>query len=305
MKAKKVIAIEVNETAHKSAVQMIKENNLGEIISVHHGFSDEIKLEKDEKCDIIIHEIIGEIASCEGIYYTIQDAFSRFLIDYQRFFTSAAANDNDHMKEEEKHESARKWSNDHNTKQVISIPYRVQTFVTVAEFPDLEYWQSIPDKIILPKEEMKSLNLVGFPLSHFLCMEKSMPKSNQLNSNEKENENENETCNKYEPLFAKWEDIIFENPIKLCDELIDYNFEITKNEGILCGLLTYIKVFVDAESPDAELNSHPLHKNTVWPNKLILFKDKIPVKKGDIVTISAKSRLTTKQPTYEFWVHKK
>ncbi|ETO32220.1 hypothetical protein RFI_04897 [Reticulomyxa filosa] len=265
-KAAKVIAMEVNKQAFVSASEVIRQNNLSEKISLYQGYSNELEWPQNEKkSDIIVHEIIGEIASCEGVYYAVEDALNRFLTD------SAFGRN-----------------------KVVSIPYRVQTYLTVVEFPDVEYWQSLPSKFIMPAQELKSINLWNFPFRHFLCV----PPAQRLG-------NEGDTVANGEPLFAKWEDIAFEKPIVLCDELNDFTFEITKTEGVLSGLLTFINVFVDKENTAPELNNHPLHNNTAWPNKLILFKDKISVKKGDVVVVSAKSMLNSKQPSYQFYVQKR
>lgn len=143
--AKNVYAMEINECAFKEA-----ENNLKQLISdsknandqnftnieLFNGHSKVISLPNNDKCDIIVHEIIGEISTCEGVFSTIRDAKKRFL----------------------------NHSND-----VWSIPHSIKTFLTPVEFPDSQYWQSLSEKVIDSGSEMKSINLWNFPLRHFIC----------------------------------------------------------------------------------------------------------------------------------------
>jgi len=74
---KKVYAIEENEKAYAYAVNKIRKNGLQGKIQLLHGNSTEVTLEK--KCDVLLHEIVGNIASAEGMVPVVNDAKMRFL----------------------------------------------------------------------------------------------------------------------------------------------------------------------------------------------------------------------------------
>lgn len=80
--AKKVYAIEVNPEVAELARQAIADSVArGEVadgvVTLLQGFSTEIDL--PEKCDLIIAEIVGSVASSEGIYATMYDVQQRHL----------------------------------------------------------------------------------------------------------------------------------------------------------------------------------------------------------------------------------
>ncbi|MGD1713985.1 hypothetical protein [Dapis sp. BLCC M172] len=60
-----------------SQKKLIEELNLEEKIKIYQGFSQDIEIE--EKCDILIHEIVGSIGSREGMVLAVDDAKNRFL----------------------------------------------------------------------------------------------------------------------------------------------------------------------------------------------------------------------------------
>lgn len=68
--AKHVYAIEVNEEAYTAATKHVAELGLSETITLLHGFSTEVAL--PERVDLIIHEIIGEIATLEGVVVALR-----------------------------------------------------------------------------------------------------------------------------------------------------------------------------------------------------------------------------------------
>jgi len=76
--AKKVYAIEANAVAAKSARESVKKAGYDNVIEIVDGYSTQVELQ--EKVDFMIAEIIGSIASEEGVYATIKDA-QRFLKD--------------------------------------------------------------------------------------------------------------------------------------------------------------------------------------------------------------------------------
>jgi hypothetical protein len=76
--AKKVYAIEANKEAAKTARETVTKKGYDDIITVLEGFSTDIVLPDDEKVDLVVAEIIGSIASEEGVVATIADAHKRF-----------------------------------------------------------------------------------------------------------------------------------------------------------------------------------------------------------------------------------
>lgn len=75
--ARKVYAIEVNEDAAKRARETIEQAGYSDVIQVIDGFSTQIEL--PEQVDVVVSEIVGSIASEEGLYATIKDAHRRFV----------------------------------------------------------------------------------------------------------------------------------------------------------------------------------------------------------------------------------
>ena len=76
--AKKVYAIEANKEAAKSARETVTKKGFDDIITILEGFSTDIVLPNDDKVDLVVAEIIGSIASEEGVVATIADAHKRF-----------------------------------------------------------------------------------------------------------------------------------------------------------------------------------------------------------------------------------
>ena len=75
--ARKVYAIEAQPEAARRARQVVREAGFENIIEVLDGFSTAVSL--PEKADLVVAEIVGSIASEEGIYATIRDAQSRLV----------------------------------------------------------------------------------------------------------------------------------------------------------------------------------------------------------------------------------
>mmetsp|Transcript_22876 Transcript_22876/g.54015 ORF Transcript_22876/g.54015 Transcript_22876/m.54015 type:complete len:507 (+) Transcript_22876:205-1725(+) len=76
--AKKVYAIEANPKAAEMARETIRKKGFEDIITVLEGFSTDVSLPDGDKADLIVAEIIGSIASEEGVVATIADAHKRF-----------------------------------------------------------------------------------------------------------------------------------------------------------------------------------------------------------------------------------
>lgn len=73
--ARKVYAIEVNPDAARRARETIAAAGWSDVIEVYEGFSTVVEL--PEKVDLVVSEIVGSIASEEGLHATIQDAHVR------------------------------------------------------------------------------------------------------------------------------------------------------------------------------------------------------------------------------------
>ena len=134
----KIYGIEINKEAYKSALNVIKQNKMLNQIKLINKHSNTIMLNDmdNKKCDIIVHEIIGEIGSCEGVV-------SSFKYIKKHLITN----------------------NDNNG--IISIPGFVKTYIACVEFPDYNYWNNLKQKMILPKDT-KHINLWNFPERHIL-----------------------------------------------------------------------------------------------------------------------------------------
>jgi len=75
--AKHIDALEANSESFQAARSFAKKARLDDTIAVHEGYSFDIKMA--QPCDILIHEIVGEIASSEGALLAVQDAARRQL----------------------------------------------------------------------------------------------------------------------------------------------------------------------------------------------------------------------------------
>jgi hypothetical protein len=75
-----VDAIEANARAHRRAAVFLEslETSLRDRIRLHRGLSTEIEL--SQRNDALIHELVGTVASCEGMVHCIADAQERLLV---------------------------------------------------------------------------------------------------------------------------------------------------------------------------------------------------------------------------------
>jgi len=136
--ASKVYAIEGNPSSCAKARELIKEKKLENVIEIIEGFSDTVEL--PEKVDILVHDIIGELASLEGLPFMLRDAQQRFL-----------------------------------KPNAIVIPDRVETWVRLAEFPGPEYWAQRSPTIMNP--DVQILKLPDFPKNQILSSKAIMVES--------------------------------------------------------------------------------------------------------------------------------
>jgi hypothetical protein len=74
--AKKVYAIEANKRAYESSLEYLRSQKIGNVDLIC-GYSDKIAL--PERCEVLVHDLIGNIASAEGMIPFIEDAKRRLL----------------------------------------------------------------------------------------------------------------------------------------------------------------------------------------------------------------------------------
>jgi len=74
--AKRVYAVEANKRAYEDSLDCVRSQGLGNV-TVLHGFSDRIEL--PERCDVLVHDLVGDIGSSEGMIPFIADAKRRLL----------------------------------------------------------------------------------------------------------------------------------------------------------------------------------------------------------------------------------
>ena len=75
--AKKVYAIEASPAVATLARDAVAAAGYTEVVEIIHGFSTEVSL--PEKADLLVAEIVGSVASDEGLYATMHDAQQRHL----------------------------------------------------------------------------------------------------------------------------------------------------------------------------------------------------------------------------------
>jgi hypothetical protein len=74
--ARKVYAVEANKRAYRESVKFLKARNIDNV-NLICGFSDKVTL--PERCEVLVHDLIGNIASSEGMIPFIEDAKRRML----------------------------------------------------------------------------------------------------------------------------------------------------------------------------------------------------------------------------------
>ena len=108
--AEHVFAIEANAEAAAAARQTVAAEGLEARITIIEGYSTDVTLPR--RVDLLLHEIIGEIASAEGVVAAVLDAGERHL-------RSGAP-------------------------PPVSIPARARTLLAPCEFPGSEYFDALP-----------------------------------------------------------------------------------------------------------------------------------------------------------------
>ena len=138
--ASMVYGIEINNDAFNDACKLIRNEGLNQDrIKLINKHCNDVTMNDidDVKCDVIVHEIIGEIGSSEGVLFSYKNVKNNLI-------------------------------NDRKKDHIISIPGYVKTYVSLVEFPDMKYWSSLDHKIIVP-DDLKTINLWNYPERHFLC----------------------------------------------------------------------------------------------------------------------------------------
>jgi hypothetical protein len=75
--ARKVYAVEANQRSYEESLKFLKAKKIDNVHLIH-GFSDKITL--PERCEVLVHDLIGNIASAEGMIPFIEDAKQRLLM---------------------------------------------------------------------------------------------------------------------------------------------------------------------------------------------------------------------------------
>ena len=108
--AEHVFAIEANAEAAAAARQTVAAEGLEAQITIIEGYSTDVTLPR--RVDLLLHEIIGEIASAEGVVAAVLDAGERHLRS--------------------------------GAHPPVSIPARARTLLAPCEFPGSEYFDALP-----------------------------------------------------------------------------------------------------------------------------------------------------------------
>jgi hypothetical protein len=74
--ATRVYAIEANQRACQAARRYLRSERLDNV-HVIDGFSDRVQV--PERCDVLVHSLVGDIGSCEGMVRFVEDAKERLL----------------------------------------------------------------------------------------------------------------------------------------------------------------------------------------------------------------------------------
>ena len=128
-----VYAIEVQASAAKSARRAVEDAGLSESITVLHGFSTDADVVLPTKADIMVHELIGEIAGEEGVVAAVVDSLRR------------------HMAEP--------------SAPPISIPARTRSLIAPCEYPDEAYCARLPAALLETPGCARALKLPALPMT--------------------------------------------------------------------------------------------------------------------------------------------
>jgi hypothetical protein len=128
--AKRVYAIEANERACRAALRYLRAKRIGNVHLIC-GFSNQARL--PERCEVLVHSLVGDIGSSEGMIRSIEDAKRRLL-----------------------------------TADAVHIPQRCTTYALLAEDPKLrsaEWLLSWAMRGLRPFDSLSFVWFFGFPHS--------------------------------------------------------------------------------------------------------------------------------------------
>jgi SAM-dependent methyltransferase len=151
--ARYVYAIEGNRQAFERAKLAVSEQNFTDRIGVLHGYSANVSLQElpppsaarghaeadvDDPSrwagvDLVVHELLGEIAGMEGAAFAIADAHRRHIRAAAPAVAGAAAADADAAAAAPR----------------VSVPYGARSFIAPAVFPPPEYWSKLAVPVIM------------------------------------------------------------------------------------------------------------------------------------------------------------
>jgi hypothetical protein len=126
--AKRVYAIEANKRACHAARRFLRSRRIDNVHLVC-GLSNQVQL--PESCEVLVHSLVGDIGSCEGMIGSVEDAKRRLL-----------------------------------TPDAIHIPQRCTTYVMLAEDPKLhwkEWLLSYAMRGLRPFDSLSFVWFFGFP----------------------------------------------------------------------------------------------------------------------------------------------
>jgi hypothetical protein len=126
--AKRVYAIEANKRAYEAALKYLRSKRIDNVHLVC-GFSDQVQL--PERCEVLLHSLVSDIGSSEGMIRFIEDAKRRLL-----------------------------------TPDAIHIPERSTTYVVLAEDPKLRLAERAVSYAMRGLRRFEALSFVwfyGFP----------------------------------------------------------------------------------------------------------------------------------------------
>lgn len=75
--AKRVYAIEANQRAYQSSLDYLRTQGIDNVHLIC-GFSDRVEL--PERCEVLVHDLVGDIGSSEGMVQFVEDAKRRLLV---------------------------------------------------------------------------------------------------------------------------------------------------------------------------------------------------------------------------------
>ena len=132
--ARHVYAIEANPDAAAAARSAVKDAGMESVITIVEGYSTDVTL--PEPVDLLLHEILGEVAGAEGVVRAVTDAAARHLAP--------------------------------DARAPLSVPHRARSLIAPAEFPPPEYFSSLPFPM-LAAPGATSLKLPSLPRSTLLA----------------------------------------------------------------------------------------------------------------------------------------